>query len=353
MNDNRAVKLKLVDYQDKLSEENYKKLNIPVPEIMEIPANFTGNHNPLDNCINKIKTSKDIKFYGLHTQQPYTNGKGQALNLKSNQSYKYLIRGAQLWQDDDWVNEFVEFIKERADFIEEKALNAGDHGRKNGNYGLKYVEVHPPRESKKDDFKQLYEKFIERMNESFGGGVEVFMENSFNKYFMLYGTERIVEFLDMIRKSKYRSGIVLDIPQLLQSHELKCQYKDVETVEQELKKIFLNLGENRDLIRSIHLWGSKGKSNNDGKHNGDLNYIFYCNENRDKKISENPDDCNENGNDEISKSAYKLKKILLKYLRDLLDDGKERYLLLELNNNDPNQRRSIIKDLRCYGFEII
>jgi hypothetical protein len=184
------------------------------------------------------------------------------------------------------------------------------------------------------------------------------MENSngTNKL-LVSGYSGINHFAQNIREIENNSGlksyIALDIPQLLYSHGLKCKNKDAKAVEKELKEIFLNLRENRDLIRSIHLWGSKGKSNNGGKHNGDLNYIFYCNENRDEKISENPGDCNKNGNDEISKNAYELKKILLNNLRDLLDDGKERYLLLELNNKDPNQRRSIIKDLRCYGFEII
>lgn len=345
MNENQGAKLKVIDYHGFLSAEDYENMKLKLPDIMEIPAGLDSDRNTLQDYIIKIKNDKDnkfIRFYGLHTQEPYTTKMkdGEFVtgeDLETGRMYESLVRDGKLWKDEKWVEEFIQFIVKRTEFINKETGN--DHG-------LKYIEVHPPKtdllNDKPKNFFDYYEFFIRAIHQKLGEDVEIFMENSNGSDHLAFSKYKgINEYAKKMREIKDRTGlksyIALDIPLLLKSHNLKCKERDCQysKIEKEFINIFTNLRESRDLIRSVHLWGYNGGN----PHNGDLNSLFYSNKNR--------------NNDEISKEAEDLKNALLKNLKELLDDGKERYLLLELNNSYAEQRENIIKDLRGNGFQIM
>ena len=82
----------------------------------------------------------------------------------------------------------------------------------------------------------------------------------------------------------------------------------------------------RDLIRGIHLWGKK--SNINGRftsHVGNLDTYFQNKE---------------------------LKEVFLKEIFNLLNDGKSRYFVPEVNSSEENLQ-SIVKDMIDVGYKFI
>jgi hypothetical protein len=163
MSKNQGAKLKLIDYQGKLDEDKYKSMNISIPDTIEISADFGRDLTEFYNCVSKAKKNTAIKYYGLHTQEPYTDDKVHAIHLKDDgnrEEYRYLIRNRNLWTDDNWTDEFIEFIRERTTFINERTGNSKR---------LKYIEVHPSKidqfDEKPINFFDYYKKFINRIAE--------------------------------------------------------------------------------------------------------------------------------------------------------------------------------------------
>ena len=282
MNNNFNPKLKFIDYQGKLPKENYEKLGLRYPYIVEISASYKSGINiPNRGNIDGYKN----RYFGLHTQEPYSYNE-------------------KFWESIEWAKNFLKYIEKRAKHVSEQAFKNSEltQSGKEEYSGLKYIEVHPPRKKTTDEslrkFFEIYRYFIEETHRTLGENVEILMENSncINNL-GLYSTggmkdckcKRSSQEVDLLTINEFSESIkdhrnayiALDIPQFLFAHCLGCSNDKRETKEEladKIRSVFKGLNENRDKIRSIHFWGRKGRTEEGGIHQGDLNYLFYCKE---------------------------------------------------------------------------
>lgn len=227
--------LKYIDYQGKLSRENYERLGLSSPYIVEIPAGFkSGTSIPNQEHIVKYQN----KYFGLHTQEPYSNN-------------------GKFWESEEWAKQFLEFIKKRANHISKQAF-VGSESLQSGKEeyaGLKYIEVHPPHKktTKKDlrKFFEIYEYFIEEAHRILGEDVEILMENSnCTNNLGLYSTGEMKDCnckrssveADLLTINEFSwwlkdhrsTYIALDIPQYLFAHCLGCTNNNSSKAKDEL-----------------------------------------------------------------------------------------------------------------------
>lgn len=252
--------------------------------------------------------------YCLHTE--YSYGKRSFANSLL-EKYKLLkaanIYGVPiLWHNKEWAKEFAQYIIE---LTEDKASPT-------------IIEVHSPYTDYLngiDDFLDIYTIFEEEILKVFPR-VKILIENRCGTLykkspFLISKADNIKALAEKIKTRNLKLRFALDIPQLFTAHDIRKSGKE------ELVNIINFLKGYEEFYESIHLWGKceTDKRKRD-PHFGDLNDYFYNDEN--------------------------LKNNVLSALYNLLNDDKERYLLLEVNSND-NDIFSICSDLETNGFKFI
>jgi hypothetical protein len=140
--------------------------------------------------------------------------------------------------------------------------------------------------------------------------------------FLISRIKDLKEFVNKINKTSFRLNIALDIPQLFTAHGGHQKFNSNDIVI-----LFSSLSPMMHRVRSIHLWGKKLINERWVAHVGDLNDFF---------------------NDDQSK-----KRVFLSNLAKLLNDGRKRYFVPEVNSSDKDLQ-NIVTDLEGSGinFEV-
>lgn len=340
----------------KLIPVQYGDLKYPPPitsTVGEVSVQFKHSEKDIKDSIEKMD-GKSIKYYSLHTQEPYTGSKtifskmGPDSIVEKHElgsikcSVNPDVKGhssPNLWMSDKWTKEFGEFLKIVSGCFEE-----------DGNR-IRVVELHAPRRSVSslDEFMERLKQFYKNVAPSFPKA-EFVIENSSVERLLFAKPEEIKVLSDRIDKEKkdcknsssneyndFRVGIALDIPQLLYSKKLRSSTDDV--TEDKIKNLFEELKGAQHNITSIHISGSRCKSENCGEfgksHSGDLYTLF------DHKWSK------ENG--DPSDKVKRLTRSLLEGIKLIISDEKKRFMVPETNDRD--SLPSIIDKLEKVGIE--
>ncbi len=273
------------------------------PKIKEVPGHFD---------IKKEDFRKEIGTgmkYSLHTE--YSYGERKFYNPIFNK-LKSLKKASPngipfLWFDDDWGEEFSQFI--------ENLINE--------NRAPTIVEIHPPFRGYCSDlgvFLKRYSIFEGLMIEKYPETKIVIENRTGSKYkkseFLVSDNRDIKDLLDELKKRKLKLELMLDIPQLLGALSKKRWEPLNQSRLEDVKSSFLDIGEeNKELIAGIHIWGRKKRA-----HLGTLDSLFEC---------------------------RRLKENFLEFISDYFDDGRQRYIVPEVNSKQEDFT-SIVEDLRGY-----
>jgi hypothetical protein len=250
--------------------------------------------------------------YSLHTEYSYAKRKldGDLLEGLDRIKETHKENIPKLWFDKSWSSEFVKFIK----------------GLVGDNPAPEIVEIHPPFNDycgSIGEFLDSYTGFEEALGEIFSD-TKIFIENRCGSMyrggrFLVSRLESIAALCEAIGKRGLKLRLVLDFPQLFTAYNLGPG----KFTEEKIIKVIRSLGECRDYIAGIHLWGKK--LNDKGRaipHIGDLDSYFL---------------------------EARSKEVFLRELFDLLDDGRARFFVPEVNSGDEDLRR-IVEDLVSVGF---
>lgn len=275
------------------------------PKIQEVSAHFDKS---------QISFSMD---YSLHTEYSHSRRKFSNHIISK---YKEITDSNEqgipkLWTSNKWSIEFADFIK---DIVGNRTPP-------------KIIEIHPPYRdtiNNMKDFIKRYSIFEEKILEEYPN-VKIFIENRCGTLykksdFLFHKYSDFINLSNELDKSSLVLQMVLDVPQLFSAHAISKSKVDG------MEEILIGLKSCRHNIEAIHLWGkklTKGKYRYYKKpHIGDLNSYFNYH--------------------------IDIKKKFLNLLFNLLDDGKVRYIVPEVNSND-DDLNSIICDLIENGFEFI
>ena len=279
----------------KLIPIKYGKKEYPInikPKIQEIAAHFD------------IKKISPVMNYSMHTEYSYMERKNAHMQNKKGIP--------QLWFDEQWVLDFIEFIKNLVANNNPPAI----------------IEVHPPFEDYSDinKFLEVYQVFEKEILKLYPG-VKIVIENrSGTKYnlgkFIISTLDEINELIAKIKAKNLNLEVVLDLPQLFTAHGMTFEKFNKEEIAKLLRGLSNSIGK----IGGIHIWGKrKSESGRIIAHCGTLDTYF--------------------GN-------KKLKGIFMKELYNLLDDNKERFFLPEVNSS-VEDLQSIVKDFIDAKFTFI
>jgi hypothetical protein len=260
---------------------------------------------------------KPIMDYSLHTEYSYSPRKLDSDLLKElpviQNSHKKLV--PQLWKNNQWAKEFSRFIKKLV-------------GK---NIPPKIIEIHPPFNdycSSIGDFLRMYTIFEHDMLQEFPE-IEIVIENRYGTMysggrFLIATNEELLHLYELLKNSKLKLDIVLDIPQLFTAHNITPQNMNEELIQSILSPLKVMA----EKIAGIHVWGKKRSKNGRRlvSHIGDLN--TYCNNKQD------------------------LKNRLLSSLFNILNDDRPRYFVPEVNSGD-DDLFSIVNDFKEAGFKFI
>ncbi len=314
----------------------YENLKYPeniIPSVGEISVKFRNSTNDIKNSIRKMK-ERDVRYFSLHTQEPYTGDKNVKKSINKNPSSVVVkdnlvnIRGSptNLWSSREWIDDFIIFLKRVSESFDDEN-------------SVRVIELHTPRNKKYinsiDTFMDKLKSFYDVMSPVFPKA-EFVVENSNGSGFLLSSVKEINEFsdkIDELRKENFKIGIALDIPQLLYATKLRCSGASREDIE----NLFKSLEKSKHNVKSIHLWGGKGKGDFGGHHIGDLNTLF--------------DHGNLSANPEERENVKRLKASFLKGISSILSDENKRYFVPELNSGEDGALKSIISDLEEIGVK--
>jgi hypothetical protein len=247
----------------------------------------------------------------LHTEYSYGKRK---YNSDIIQKFDILRRChnnfvPKLWYNSDWAKEFSNFIISLT-----KSNNL-----------LKIIEIHPPFNdycSKIKDFIKIYRQFEKIIINEFSNTKILIEHRNGSLYkggkFLISTSKDIIELTKFIKEYNLKLRIILDFPQLLSS---EVSIDNISS--KEISKTINTLYQCVDYIDAIHVWGKKKISGRWNAHIGDLNSLFNYN--------------------------IDLKNIFLKEAYHLLNDGKIRYFVPEVNSND-HDLKSIVIDFINTGF---
>ena len=282
----------------------YHKRNYP----FSIKANIQEVAGHFD--IIEIKPTMN---YSLHTEySAYESRKLDSPLLTNLSTIKCLQKEGipQLWMNERWVLEFVEFIKNLV----------------NNNKSPTIIEVHPPFNdycSSITQFIEIYKVFERECLRDFTNTQIVIENRSGTRYkggeFLISNENDLIELCRIITKDDLKLRIVLDIPQLFTNHNLTIG----KFSKEEISMIFNSLKPIRGSISGIHIWGKK--KSDKGRiisHVGNLDTYFHNTE---------------------------VKLFFLNTLHDLLDDGRPRYFVPEVNSSDYDVA-SIVNDFITNKF---
>ncbi len=293
------------------------------PKLIEVPAHFDV---------------KDIQIprysYSLHTEYSYYPRK---FNSKFTDGLFFIknsvIAGGipKLWYDEDWVSDFQLFLTR---LIGE-------------NHPPEIVEIHPPYNdySNIERFIEIYSIFEHWILEKYPK-TNIVIENRYgSRYskgdFIISKLEDMIEITGEIEKNKLKLRFVLDLPQLFTAEGI-----DIGSfTKANISYIFEKLMDIRAFISGIHIWGKcYGKNGGVAAHAGTLDSYFFglsCDEITFRTLSL------------INRvQSRDIKDHFLKNLYNLLDDGKVRYFVPEVNSKSEHLH-IIVKDMIEYGFEFV
>lgn len=268
------------------------------PRITEIPGNF-----------DTTRPVSPAGPFSLHTEycfmpRQFTNPALRGLHRLSN---AHKLGVPQLWRDEQWAVEFIQFIVNMC----------------NGN-SPEVIEIHPPFDdySNLESFLKCYSVFEQGVLEHYPN-TALFVENrSGTRYkdgsFVLSKADSLVHLSELLDSSGLKLKITLDIPQLFTAHN--ASRSDIQPLLNDMRGI-------RHNISGIHLWGKQ--KNNKGtrvSHCGDLNSYFH--------------------------NIPNTKALFLNEFCSLLDDEVPRYFVPEVNSAHKDFL-SIIQDLLDSGITFI
>lgn len=289
ISDKGCVKFKMIGYN-----------KLKYPDEYEIEMREVAAH--LDKTF-----IEDVEKYSLHTEYSY----GQR-NLDSPLLEKYpTLKNShkrnvpQLWKSKQWAEEFASFIIDLTKDRNEPSI----------------IEIHPPFKDycTLDEFIDRYSIF-ERIIHDVYKDVAIVIENRAGtvysgKQFLISTTDEIVSLCKRIKADNIKLGVVFDVPQLITAEELDTEIFNIEKYLSCTNRI----KEHRDVIKGIHIWGKKrGKSGRWVSHSGTLDTYFNYNE--------------------------EYKRVFLEGIRNICDDGIERYLVPEVNSGSEDLEE-ILRDL--------
>lgn len=269
------------------------------PEIQEIAGHFdVGDIHP-------------IMPYSLHTEYSYGARNYTSSPITNLSSIKRSNKNGvpQLWFDSQWVEEFIQFISILTH-------NQEPH----------IIEIHPPF----NDYCRTIEEFIERymiFEEkvlALHPTTEILIENrSGSQYrggkFLISRDIDLINLVEQIKLGGLKLKIALDVPQYITA------YGDISKLNiYSINCLFQPIKPYAQFISCIHLWGKRrNKSSRWISHIGNLNTYF--------------------------EDHLGLKLVFLNSLYDLLDDGRQRYFVPEINSGNEDLA-SIVNDLIGVGF---
>ncbi len=284
----------------------YHKRKYPpgiTPKIREMAGNFD---------VEKVDT--DFPF-SLHTEYSFTGRKLSSARLENFATIKHSCKNniPQLWYNKKWAREFAAFV-----------LKLTGNSK-----NLKIIEIHPPF----SDYCPSISKFIETYKVfedkilSVLPGVCIIIENRFGSQyrggkFIFSSQNEFIELAEGIETNKCSLRMILDVPGLLTRH-----FGPKDKLKKDITNVLKGLAPSRSYIKGMHLWGKKrGDSGRWISHSGNLDTYFD--------------------------NHKSIKEHFLKELFDLLDDGKKRYFVPEVNSGD-DDLHAIVSDLIKTGFRFV
>lgn len=272
------------------------------PKIREVAGNFD---------IQRIDCSLP---FSLHTEYSFARRSFSSPALKGLTTIKNSHKNGipQLWYNKKWATEFVDFIVNLT--------------RQSNN--LKIIEIHPPF----NDYCQSIGRFIEiyKVFEdkilSISPETHILIENRFGSQyrggkFIFSSNTDFVELAGKIEAKKCLLRMILDVPQLFTRH-----FGPKEKPKSSITSVLGQLAVCSGYIKGLHLWGKR--RNDSGRwvsHSGNLDTYFDGNKTT--------------------------KRHFLRELFKVLDDGKSRYFVPEVNSGD-DDLGAIISDMIKTGFQI-
>ena len=273
------------------------------PKIKEVAGNFD------------VPYIRPLKEYSLHTEYSYGKRKFDTSLISSfntiKESHKDFI--PKLWSSKKWAEEFRRFIIKLV----------------GNNRPPKIIAINPPFNdycNSMEEFIEIYKVFEDRITETYPE-TDILIENRYGALyrggkFLVSNVSDLEKLCDTINNSGLKLRIVLDVIQIFSSYNLgpgKFNSEKISSIIRSIHPI-------REMIKGVHLWGKKDYgSGRYVSHMGDLDTYF------------------------VKKD---LKEAFLNELYTLLDDGKSRYFVPEVNSSDQDLR-NIIEDLRKNGFNFV
>jgi len=285
----------------KYHKRDYPKFIKPI--IQEIAGHFD------------VEAIHPLMNYLLHTEYSAYGRKLDSLLLKNLDSIKESHKNGipQLWFDEQWSLDFFKFIK----------IIIGENKNPNA------IEIHPPFNDyciSIKDFIDKYKLFEESIINTYPE-TDIVIENRCGSgytwgKFLVSKTNDLIELCRLIEKNNLKLRIVLDLPQLFSSYGLTIGTFS----EKRITEIIESLNPVKNYISGIHMWGKKKSS--DGKitsHIGNLDTYF---------------------------EKESIKNIFLEQIFSLLDDGKVRYFVPEVNSSNEDVA-AIVKDFISHNFTFV
>jgi hypothetical protein len=272
------------------------------PKLSEIAGHFD------------VRPLRPTGMYCLHTE--YSAGQRDFTQpaLKDLDCIKTSQRNGvpQLWNGKQWAAEFCQYVTRLCH----------DHPAPS------VIEIHPPFA----DYCHTLEKFVdnyipfeEAMREHFPD-VRIVIENRHGtRYsggkFILNKRDDMLALSKIIDSEELHLRLCLDVPQLFTAH-----FGPTPRATGGIDRTLLPLQDCQHNIDSIHLWGKKpNRTGNMQAHYGTLDTWI--------------------GSSEI-------KAHFLSCLHDLLDDGKERLFIPEVNSSNEDLQ-AIVNDIEQAGFHFV
>ena len=212
-----------------------------------------------------------------------------------------------LWTSEAWAEDFAAFLRQLCGAVPPQVL-----------------ELHPPFKFY-CNIEQFFHRYsiFEAILRQWAPDTLVVIENRFGTSlktqkntpvpFLLRAYQDFVAVSQALDSSGLRLRFAFDVPQLLSAHRLLVQTQKLVPLLEHMKQI-------RHNIASIHLWGRIGRAS----HVGTLDTMFAGN--------------------------ATLKAQFLCALYELLDDGRPRYFVPEVNRQNQADFSAIIQDLLDAGF---
>lgn len=280
----------------------YGRMRYPTPiypHLVEVPGHFDKDEIP-----------SGLRRYSLHTE--YSAGarkwSGNLIGRFPTLARSQTDGIPRLWTSQTWAKEFAEFVT---------ALVAD-------NPVPEFCEIHPPFRkdcTDMDRFVNRVYEFQSALPERFSNmkiGVENRHGTRLSSRFLVSAADDVLRLGRSIEKTGSGLMMILDIPQLLHGEGLdpgRASASVIAGVLDSLEPIV-------DKIAGIHLWA---RSRRGGTHVANL--------------------------DEYFGKRMEVKDTFFRTLARLLDDGRPRYFVPEVNYGKLDAIEPMVRDLQAVGFE--